>query len=100
MSAKFEANDLFLIKGRGHVIAGWIREGVVKIGMTISIPSFPQKLVIEGIEMISTVDRPPELQGVIGLLFPLGNEQDNLIWKNLDIKGQTLDIQETIESSS
>ena len=85
MSPKFEVNDLFLIKGRGHVIVGWIREGVVKVGMTVSISSFPQKLVIQGIEMISTVNRPKELQGVVGLLFPSGNEQDNLIWKNLDI---------------
>ena len=100
MIAKFEANDLFLIKVRGYVIVGWIREGTVKVGMKVSISSFPQKLVIKGIEMISTIDRPLELQGVLGLLFPLGNEQDNLIWKNLDIKGRVLDIEETIESAS
>jgi len=100
MSAKFEANDLFLIKGRGHVIAGWIREGVVKIGMTISIPSFPHKLVVEGIEMISTVGRPPELQGLIGLRFPLGNEREELLWRNLDIKSQVLYVEDANKSSS
>ena len=100
MSTKFKVADIFLIRGRGHVLVGWIREGAVKVGMTVSIPSFSQKLVIQGIEMISTVERPPELQGVIGLLFPLGDEQDNLIWKNLDIKGQILYVEETNESSS
>ena len=100
MSAKFEVNDLFLIRGRGHVIVGWIREGVIKVGMKASIPSFPQQLVIQGIEMVSTVGRPPELQGMVGLLFLLGNEQDNLIWKSLDIKGQVLNIEGITESSS
>ena len=68
MTAKFEANDLFSIKDRGQVIVGWVREGAIKVGMAVSIPQFPQNLVIEGIETISTFGRPPELQGVIGLL--------------------------------
>ena len=94
MSAKFEAHDLFSIKGRGHVIVGWVREGIIKIGMPVLIPTFSQKLAIQGIEMISSVNRPEELKGVVGLLFPTGSANDELLWTNLDIKGQVLDVED------
>ena len=94
MSAKFEVNDLFLIKGRGHVIAGWVLEGVVKIGMSVSMPMFPQKLVIKSIEMINTFNGSTELTGIVGLLVPFGSGQEELLWQDLDIRGQILDVQD------
>jgi hypothetical protein len=88
MSAKFKADSTFQIKGRGLVLAGWVLEGTIKIGMIAQIPSFPRKLTVQGIEMITTHPR----RGIIGLLFPFGNEDDTPQWKKLDLKGQVIDV--------
>jgi hypothetical protein len=90
MGAKFEADSAFLIKGRGLILAGWILDGMVKTGMVALIPSFPRKLVIQGIEMIHTTELR---KGVVGLRFPLGSEQDISIWKALVVKGQVINIE-------
>ena len=100
MNAKFEARDVFFIKDRGHVISGWIREGVIKIGMPVAIPGFPRKIPIQGIEIFSKVNRPKELDGIAGLLFPFGDASEELLWKNLDIKGHILNVESLDAPSS
>lgn len=41
--------------------------------------------------MISTGGMRPD---VIGLLFPLGSEQDILLWNTLDVKGKVFDVED------
>ena len=91
MSAKFEVDSTFLIKSRGLVLAGWILEGKVKPDMIAVISSFPRKLIIQGIEMITANELRPRPR-IVGLLFSLGSEQDISLWKVLDVKGQVIDI--------
>jgi hypothetical protein len=92
MSAKFEADSTFVIKGRGLLLAGWIVDGRVKPGMILSLHSFPRNLPILGIEFIYHI--PRLRRGLIGLLFHLESEPDTSLWKSLDIKGQILEIQD------
>ena len=94
MNAKFQADDAFIIKGRGLVLSGRIVEGTVKRGMVISIPSFPRMLRIEGFEMISTVDLSP---GLVGLLFPFKDDPDTALWRQLDVKGKIFKVEDKME---
>jgi translation elongation factor EF-Tu-like GTPase len=89
MNAKFEVDSTFIIKGRGLVLAGWIIEGKIKTGMIADISLFPEKLTVQGVEMITTEGARPD---VIGLLFPLTSEHHISLWKALDIKGRTVEL--------
>ena len=92
MTAKFEADSAFLIRGRGLVLAGWVVEGRIKPGMTLSIPSFPQKLVVQGIELITLDPTAKVRPDIIGIRFSLFGEQESLLWRNLDVKGKIFEI--------
>jgi hypothetical protein len=81
-----------LIKGRGLVLAGWIQDGAIKTGMTVFIPELKRKLTIQSIEMITTKGIHP---GIVGLLFPISDEQDALNWKNLEVKGRIYEIEDS-----
>ena len=47
MSPKFEADSTFNVVGRGLALAGWIAEGKIRPGMSLSIPTFPKKLALK-----------------------------------------------------
>jgi translation elongation factor EF-Tu-like GTPase len=89
MTAQFKARDTFIIKGRGLVLTGWVIEGVLKVGMTLSLPAFPRRLAIDGFEMIHTTDPAvPKL----GLLF-LGTDQAEIqLWTSLDVKEKIFEV--------
>ncbi|MBL8098223.1 MAG: hypothetical protein JNK81_03530 [Anaerolineales bacterium] len=94
MKAKFEVQDIFSIIGRGHVILGWVRDGFVKKDMSVSLPDVSRKFIIDGIEMVSTLNLPDDIKGIIGLLISHEQEGDEAFWKSLDIKGKSLDIED------
>jgi hypothetical protein len=92
MIAKFEADSTFIILGRGLVLAGWVIDGRVKPGMTLSISSFPKPLIIQGIEHIARAPSTKLREGMIGLRFSLLTDAENLLWKNLDVNEKILEI--------
>lgn len=91
MSTHFKAEDHFIIKGRGLVLTGYLIEGVVRKGMTISIPSFPRILTVDGIEIIHTTPKKP---GMFGLLFLTTDVDEIKLWKQLTLKDTIFNILE------
>ena len=85
---KFKVENKFSIRGRGMVLAGSVMDGTVKVGMTISLPSFPGKLTVKSIEMIHVEGR----QGIVGLLFNVEGENDPLLWKDFKVEGLILEL--------
>ena len=72
-----------MIRGRGLVLAGWVIEGAVRVGMHIVIEPFPRTLTIDEIMMIHAEPRMP---GLLGLLFLSTDPQEIALWKSLEIK--------------
>ncbi len=96
MNAKFEADSTFTILGRGLVLAGWVIGGRVRPGMSISIPAFPQRLVIQGIEHLAVDPKAALRPGLIGLRFPLFGEAESTLWKQLDVQGKVFELVEDL----
>ena len=96
VGGKFKVEDKFSIRGRGMGLAGSVIDGKVKVGMTVSLPSFPGKLTIKGIEMIHVEGR----QGIVGLLFSIDGKKDALLWKDFNVEGLILELhaEDTIPS--
>jgi hypothetical protein len=93
MTAKFEAESLFSIRGRGLVVVGRIIEGRIKVGSTFSIPPISNKLTVISIEWPYVVDENGERRrGLWGFLFSFRSEQENSAWKNIDVKGQIIEF--------
>jgi hypothetical protein len=89
MKTQFKARDTFIIKGRGLVLAGWITEGDIKIGMSLTIPTFPRQLIIDGLETITSIDpNYPKL----GLFFRSTDQTEILLWKQLNIKDKVFGV--------
>lgn len=74
------------------MFVGWILDGRIKPGMILSLPSFPRKLPILGIEFLYRI--PRLRSGLIGLLFLLESDPDTSLWNSLDVKGLILEIQD------
>lgn len=58
MTGTFEVDDIFEIAGRGAVLAGRIRDGVLRVGMRLVAPGGQggsQALVVAGVEAIDNV---------------------------------------------
>ncbi len=89
MTAQFRACDAFIIKGRGLVLTGWVIEGNLKVGMTLSLPAFPRRLIIDGFEMIHTSD--PALPK-LGLLFLSTDQAEIQLWMSLDVKEKIFEV--------
>ncbi|TSD63025.1 hypothetical protein FFF34_018935 [Inquilinus sp. KBS0705] len=85
--AKFKIEDVFIITGRGKVLAGNMLEGSVNAGnyLTLLINAEDVLYKIEGIEAISTVEKYNT-----GLLIKAENNPDLSLLDNL--KGQTISI--------
>ncbi len=95
MAAKFEAEGMFRIRGRGLVVVGRIIEGRVKVGMTFSLQPIPGELTILALEWPILHDENGEkVRGRVGLLFSLGGDQENSAWKDLDVGGRLIEINE------
>src|SRR5687767_12114433 len=97
MTARFRAHGTFTVPGRGLVVAGEIVDGIVKIGMTARVPSWPCNLTIAGVELIRSEDGIP---ANVGLVFASQNDAEFARWKSLDLQGQTLEIWENISKSA
>ncbi len=89
MSARFKAADVFGIKGRGLVVSGKIEEGAIQIGMAASIPGFPRKLGIHGVEFICRIG---DLPCNLGLRFTDLSAAETALLKNLDLKDKIIEI--------
>jgi hypothetical protein len=96
MRAIFEADSTFKIRGRGFVLAGWVIDGKVRPGMSLSFPMFPEKLVIQGIEHISVNPEAGLRPGLIGLLFTPSILAEQPDWIALDVKGQIFEVEDEI----
>ena len=92
MGAKFEIEGVFSIRGRGLVLTGWVDEGRIKTGMTFSLPTISNKLTVLGFEWPHVDPKAGLRRGLIGLLFSLGSDEANASWKNRDIAGQFIEI--------
>ena len=71
--AEFKVTDHFYLKDRGGFVIGQIRNGIFKIGMTVSIEEDGNSLTISGIEY---VDKSTERKFRNALLFKEKPELD------------------------
>jgi hypothetical protein len=94
MAAKFKADSVFIIHGKGLVIDGELTEGTVKVGMKTRIPSWPNELTISGVQPVYRRDRKPGEVVLISLLFSSQDEREYDRWRALDLKDQILEIQD------
>jgi hypothetical protein len=85
----FKAGNAFVIRGRGLVLSGHIVDGIVSVGMSLTVESFPRPLTIDGLEMINTLHKEP---GLIGLFFQSTNRQEMELWKSLDVKDKVFEV--------
>ncbi len=92
MTARFEAEAAFMIRGRGLLLAGWVVAGVVRPGMSLSIPGFPVRLVVQGLQHMTVNPKAKLRPGIIGLLFPLFGEAEQEAWRKLKVKGRVFCI--------
>ncbi len=92
MSARFEAEAAILVRGRGLVLLGRVVAGVVKPGMSLCIPSFPVRLVVQGFEHVTLQPKARVAPGIIGLRFALCGEAEQAAWKNLNVRGKVFTV--------
>ena len=93
MTAKFEAEGLLSIRGRGLVVVGRIIEGSVKVGSTFSLQPIPNKLTVLTIEWVIAHDeKGNRREGLIGFLFSASSYQENSSWKDIKVKGRMIEF--------
>ena len=87
--AKFKAACTFVVSGRGLVLTGEVVEGLVEIGMSTQIPSWPSRLTISAVEFVRRTD---ENACDVGLVFENRDEGESARWQDLDLRDQILEI--------
>ncbi len=92
MSARFEAEAALVIRGRALVLLGRVVAGSVRPGMSLSIPSFPVRLVVQGFEHVTLQPRAAVRPGIIGLRFALCGEAEQALWKKLNVRGKVFSV--------
>lgn len=64
-------DDVFTIKGRGHVLTGQIRSGIVRVGMTLTLTRHDEPLcaiTVAGVEKFRSIHEEAGAGEAVGLL--------------------------------
>ncbi|GJM26232.1 MAG: hypothetical protein DHS20C16_26470 [Phycisphaerae bacterium] len=89
MTAQFLIESTFRIRGRGLVVAGKTVSGTIEEGMTFTLPTIDEPMVIESVKMIRSV-QPTRYDE--GLFCKEVSEENQAAWSNLDISGLEITV--------
>ncbi|MCA9250919.1 MAG: hypothetical protein R3E58_16795 [Phycisphaerae bacterium] len=89
MAGQFVIDHTFSIRGRGPVVCGKIVSGTIEKGMTFTIPTIDEPIVVQSVDIIRSV-QPSRRE--TGLLCAQLSEANQAAWRELDVGGLEITV--------
>ena len=90
MAGQFVIDHTFSIRGRGPVVCGKIVSGTIEKGMTFTIPTIDEPIVVQSVDIITSF-QPRRRE--TGLLCAQLSEKNQAAWRELDVSGVEITIE-------